>query len=457
VHRTKLVGVLAATAATLGCTAAVASAEPQHVTVSQGFAAPPTTSKCGATIGIACYGPTQIETAYGLDPLYADGLDGAGKTIVIVDSFGVPTIQAELTKFDTAYGLPAPPSFQIIQPAGPVKPFKPNSTRIGWAEETSLDVEYAHAVAPGANILLVETPTAETEGPVGLGKIDKAEEYVIDNGLGDVITQSFDATENTFANAGSLDQYRKPYFDAAQHNVTVLAAAGDAGATNETAAPDASDWYPFPTVGFPASDPLVTAVGGTHLLLNDAGNRYAPDTVWNDGEELCTKFGGPCTPASGGGGVSIDFARPAYQDGVAGTVGAMRGIPDVSMSAAVDGGVLVYLDFAGLNPGYYIIGGTSEASPEFAGIVAIADQAAGHDLGDLNPTLYANGGGLTDITAGNNTVSFKNPATDPYPGDHTVTGFDAVPGYDLSSGLGTPDGAATISALSGTTIDIGGS
>ena len=457
-HRMKFAGILATTAATLGCVAATAAAQPQHVTYNHVFTAPPTTADCEAAIGIACYGPGQIETAYGLPALYADGLNGAGKTIVIVDSFGSPTVGEDLTHFDNAYGLPAPPQFRVIQPAGPVPAYEPTGTRVGWAEETSLDVEYAHSVAPGANILLVETPTAETEGAHGFRLIDAAENYVINNDLGDVITQSFDATENTFSSFSQVQALRQPYINAQAHGVTVLAASGDAGATNDTAAPDASDFYPYRTVGYPATDPLVTAVGGTHLQLDATGNRTAPDSVWNDGTELYDLFGPPETPAAGGGGRSIYFPRPSFQDPVKSVTGPTRGIPDVSMSAAVDGGVNVYMSFEGLPaPGYYIIGGTSEASPEFAGIVAIADQAAGHDLGDLNPQIYGtNGAGLADITAGDNTVTFDNPNGDPYAGEHTVTGFSAVPGYDLSSGWGTPNGAATISGLSGVAVGSGG-
>jgi subtilase family serine protease len=189
----------------------------------------------------------------------------------------------------------------------------------------------------------------------------------------------------------------------------------------------------------------VTSVGGTQLHLDADGNRLAPDNVWND----YALFGGP---AASGGGLSAVFRRPDYQGSVSSTVGHHRGTPDVSMSAAVDGGAIVYWTIPGDTPGYSIIGGTSEASPMFSGIVAIADQAAGRDLGLLNPTLYAHANGrsgLTDITLGNNDPgTFTNPGPDD-PGTFTVDGYDAVPGYDLASGLGTPDGAATIDELVG--------
>jgi len=246
---------------------------------------------------------------------------------------------------------------------------------------------------------------------------------VIDHHLGDVISQSFGATEQTFPSPRSIYDLRSAYVNAALRGITVLAASGDTGATNDEL--DGETLYPNRVVGWPASDPLVTAVGGTMLDLDANGNRLEPDTVWNDG------FG------AGGGGVSSVFSRPFYQFGVRGIVGDARGIPDVSMSAAVNGGVDLYLSFAGTespgvsDPGWYIFGGTSEASPLFAGIVAIADQIAGHRLGLINPSLYAIAdrpwSGITDITTGNNTFA-------------GVTGYDAGPGYDLASGLGTSNG-----------------
>jgi hypothetical protein len=164
---------------------------------------------------------------------------------VIVDSFGSPTIGADLQTFDQAYGLPAPPSFRIIQPAGPVPPYDPTDANMdaGWGVETSLDVEYSHAMAPGANILLVETPVAETEGTVGFPQIIKAENFVINHGLGDVITQSFGATEQTFPSAQSIFALRGAYLNAAAHDVTVLGSSGDDGATDATS--DGTDLYPF--------------------------------------------------------------------------------------------------------------------------------------------------------------------------------------------------------------------
>ncbi|MGO9820608.1 MAG: protease, partial [Solirubrobacteraceae bacterium] len=328
-----------------------ASAAPFHIAYHAHFTQPPTTQQCEMQIGIACYGPTQIEQAYNMNPLYNVGLTGAGKTIVIVDSYGSPTIRSDLATFDSTYGLPAPPSFHIIAPAGAIPPFDASDpNQPNWGIETSLDVEYSHAMAPGANILLVETPVAETEGTTGFPQIVEAENYVINHHLGDVISQSFGATEETFPNAQSLFNLRSAYINAFRHHVTVLGGSGDAGPTDETS--DGTDFYPFRVNSWPSSDPLVTSVGGTQLHLDANGNRLAPDNAWND----TPLFG---SPAASGGGVSEFFSRPSYQNGVASIVGSQRGTPDVSMSAAVNGGVNVYWSFdssiLGLGPGWNII------------------------------------------------------------------------------------------------------
>jgi subtilase family serine protease len=402
------------------------------------MAAPPTTALCRHLVKLPCYGPVQIENAYGTPKLYSQGITGAGETIIIVDSFGSPTIRQDLAAFDQGYGLPAPPSFKIIQPAGVVPPYNGSPLRSNWAGETSLDVEYSHAIAPGANIILVETPTPETEGTGGFPAIVKAEEYVIRHHLGDVITQSFGATEQSFPNAQSLIALRTPYKMAAAAGITVLASTGDLGAANIER--NGSTFFDHPVVAWPASDPLVTAVGGTELHLNAAGDRTSPDTVWNDTYNSAAQAyfeGGPGpNPLAGAGGKSAIFARPSYQNGVASVTGPHRGIPDISMSGACDGNVIVRISFAPVPAGFYSVCGTSEASPEFAGIVALADQMAGHPLGSINPALYAmsaaNDPGIVDVTSGNNSVSFIQNGQ-----RVNIKGYKAATGYDLASGVGT--------------------
>ena len=412
---------------------------------------PATQAQCEALFTAPCYGPDQFQTAYNEQPLFNAGITGAGQTIVIVDSFGSPTIKADLAVFDAQYNLPAPPSFKIIQPAGAVPTYDPTDANgdVGWAGETTLDVEWSHSMAPGANILLVETPVAETEGTTGMPQIVKAENYVINHHLGQVISQSFGATEQTFPSTASIQGLRSAYFNAARNHVTVLAATGDAGATDDANAAGTL-LYTHRAIDWPSSDPLVTAVGGTQLALLSTGQRTQADRVWNDSTNyaLNNAFSGSPGPTATatGGGVSTVFARPSYQNSVAGVVGDARGVPDISMSAACSGLVNTYQSFGGEPAGWYVDCGTSEATPLFAGIVALADQLAGHSLGLINPALYAlsaaRAPGLVDVTAGNNSVSFIQNNT-----LVRVKGFQAGPGYDLASGVGTVDAGLFVPEL----------
>ena len=401
-------------------------------------AAPLTTADCEKDYNIACYGVAQVRRAYGLPALYANGVTGRGATIVIVDSYGSPTIQNDLSAFDRAYRLPAPPKFQIIRPAGRIPAYDPaSSDMVGWAGETTLDVEWAHAVAPGANILLVETPVSETEGVHGFPQIIAAEKYVLNHHLGDVISQSFSATEETFPSKATVQTLRGAYELAQKDHVTVLTASGDAGAADVGL--DQTTYYAFRVTSWPDSDPLVTGVGGTQLHFTARGAPAAP-TVWNDtyntkANEFTDGNAGP-NPLASGGGLSIFFTRPAYQNSVRDVVGGSRGVPDISMSAACNGAVDTYSSYQGAPDGWSPECGTSEATPLFAGIVALADQVAGHSLGLINPALYQLAAehkpGIVDVTKGNNTVSFTQDGH-----EQTVTGFTARPGYDLATGLGT--------------------
>jgi subtilase family serine protease len=411
-----------------------------------GLHSPPTTSDClNKLFGFHCYQPFQLVKAYNLAPLHNAGITGKGATILIVDAFGSPTIVNDLHVFDQTFGIPDPPSLTIRQDAGQVPAFDPsNSDMAGWAAETTLDVEWSHVFAPGAKIVLEETPVSETEGVQGFPEIVKAENFAIDHGMADVISQSFGATEETFPNAQALLNLRGSFKNAARHHVTVLGASGDAGATDFQL--NLSDLYPFRVNSWPSSDPLVTSVGGTMLNLDGNGNRLHPDVVWND---LNTVGGG-----AGGGGVSKIFERPDFQAHVASVTGDMRGTPDISLSAAVDGAVVYYHTYLPgdsqlKNGPWHIVAGTSEASPEFAGIVAMADQMAGHRLGNINKTLYKlkyGSGGLVDVTEGNNTFG---PFTNSDGKTYTVIGFNAGPGYDLASGLGTVNAAKFVPALAG--------
>jgi len=411
--------------------------------------APPTTAQCRSSDGIYCYQPSALRTAYHLPTLYAKGITGKGQTIAIVDSFGSPTIKSDLATFDKQFGIAAPPAFTIIHPAGKIPAFNPdNSGMVNWASETTLDVEYAHALAPGAKILLVETPVSETEGTVGFPQIVTAEKYVLAHYKVGVISQSFSATEETFTSYAQLKPLRAAYIEAKSDGVTVLAASGDSGATDFTS--NMLDYYTRRVTSWPDSDPLVTAVGGT--ALRPSGSGYT-SVAWNDTYdpgwlEYSTGATAP-VPAASGGGTSEFFARPSWQNGVKAITGAHRGVPDIAMSAACDGSVDVYSSFEPGDTGWSLICGTSEATPEFAAIVALADQVAGHPLGLINPKLYAllaaHAPGLVDVTSGNNTVSF-------YQGSATltkVTGYTARKGYDLVTGVGTVNAALFVPELAG--------
>jgi subtilase family serine protease len=320
----------------------------------------------------------------------------------------------------------------------------------GWGGETTLDVEYAHAIAPGANIVLAETPVSETEGVTGFPQIVTAENYVLKRHLGDVISQSFEATEQTFTGLAQINAYhlRAAYETAAgeKDGPTVLAAAGDTGATDMEL--NGSTHYTYPVTSWPDSDPLVTGVGGTELVPGSGG--AFTSVAWNDTDNK--HIGGGTSPYATGGGRSVLFSRPSYQDGVKNVVGAARGVPDVAMNAACSSPVFTYQSFpqSGAPAGWYPNCGTSEATPEFAGIVALADQIAGHALGVINPTLYKlaaeKAPGIVPVTAGNNTVTFDQGGA-----TYTVKGFPAQAGYSLADGVGTVNGWYLAYELAGQT------
>ena len=338
-----LVAVSAAMAPAAGAAVRVVPFAPGHILAAGRMAQPPTTAECETDFGIACYQAFQLQRAYNLAPLFSRGVEGRGETIVIVDAFGSPSIASDLQTFDSQMGLPNPPSFRVITPEGPItttpstctSSYSPNgpdlcSDYFGWTDETSLDVEWSHVMAPQANILLVETPMTETEGIYGFPQIVAAENYVIDHHLGDVITQSFGASEPTFTSPGQIFSLRSAYINAALHGVTVLAASGDQGSTDYFCYPSSGCANPNNavccfsnrTIDWPSSDPLVTAVGGTQLHLNAQGYRTAPDSVWNDLSSTVGVTGPVYTWGSSGGGHSTVFSRPSSRTGWRGSSAA---------------------------------------------------------------------------------------------------------------------------------------
>ena len=406
---------------------------------------PPTSAQCAAATGnavLACYGPADIQNQYDFAPEYAAGNDGTGQTIVIFDSFGSPTIQSDLATFDSAYNIPPPPSFKIYEPEGhvvlnythlpsPVGFHNKNvSTEIGWAYETTLDVEWAHAMAPGANIALVVVPVAETQGVQGLRNLQNAQQWALSNHIGTIWSDSWATTEQAFHSASPVKGLDQFYEQAAQQGVSAFFASGDSGVANTD---KQGSLFTSPTVNYPSSSPAVISVGGTEIPAPPPSiASYQPEAAWND---CC---------GSGGGGYSAVFAEPPYQSSAAITdPNAARGLPDVSYNAALVSSILIYESFdPTATPGWVIIGGTSAAAPQWAAIDAIANQADGA-LGFLTPRLYqvytdgSYSSAFHDITAGDNSWS-------------GITGYNAAAGWDAATGLGTPDVANLVNALKST-------
>ena len=434
---------------------------------------PPTEAQC-FSVGRRCFTPASIRSAYNLQPLYDSGSNGAGVTIAIVDSWGSDTIRHDLHVYDQAFGLPAMcgeegvtcqagmPKFDVFHPNGsPATTTSGNGTglenKTAWALEVSLDVELVHAVAPMANILLVATTGSETLGVQGFPNMMKAEKDLIDNHKVQVISQSFASAEEAFGSAQSLENLRDAFKAAAANGVTVLGSSGDGGTANGTKQPvgQGGSLIPFPTVEWPASDPLVTGVGGTYLCTDPTAAATQPRTV-DSADPPSNCRGNPGIAEVGwiasGGGFSHVFAKPSYQGTLpAGStaIGSTRGVPDIASEASARTGALIYISLppggqsgliCGSSPcstGWYDIGGTSLACPEWAGLVGIADQInGGHGLGLINPALYklastpaSYANDFFDVTTGNNQAVA------------TVPGYPATTGWDPVTGLGTPNAA----------------
>jgi subtilase family serine protease len=392
-----------------------------------------------------CYTPADIYAAYGVDALHAEGTTGAGETIVIVDAYGSPTVQQDLDRFSDTFHLPRT-TVQIIHPDGtPPLNNSVNGSAPGWGEETSLDVQWAHAIAPDAHIVLVEAIPAETEGVQGFPSIFKGEQMAINGFPGAVMSQSFAVTEQSFHGAADVQValFDSIYQNAKSNHVTVLGSSGDSGTANID---KQGRVFPFPTVNWPSSDPLVTSAGGTWLQFGWTWNPSSPtDTSFltTPGSRTEAVWNEPFLPAATGGGRSVLFATPTFQSGIAQSLlhGA-RGLPDLSWNAAVDGGVLVYTSFPGVRVGWHIIGGTSASSPQLAGLIALTNQLAdaGHKahVGYLNPLLYALPAGdfldIVPLTFGPGAVTLADNSNF----GSGIAGMAVTAGYDLATGWGSP-------------------
>lgn len=417
-----VVGLAAPAAEAAPSSDIIYTVRPISIQYSQGAQASfPTPSQCLAQYGLMCYTPAEIRKAYNIP----DGWTGAGRSIAIVDAYGSPTIEQDLATFNQAFGLPAA-DLHIYYPNGRPESLTAHKGQpLAWAGETTLDVEWAHAVAPEARINLIVAPNNYGNA------LNVAVRYAVDNNLGDVLSMSYGAPESAIAGQGNnlqLKQSHDNFAAATAKGISLFASAGDFGAT---------DGGKVISAGYPASDPLVTSIGGTNLYTQDDG-AYVHETTWGDQADcpLGCKYG---PIGATGGAPSVVFPAPSYQQGVTGN--PMRTTSDVSYNASVYTAVLVYASFDPTpgSAGFYFYGGTSSGAPQWAAITALADQQAGKRLGALNPALYSLAGtpaatsALHDVTEGSN--AWDGP------------GYSAGVGYDLPTGLGTPDVTRLVEAL----------
>jgi kumamolisin len=383
------------------------------------LASAPDSAPSGETPGsIACiyglvpdtYGGCNIATAT------ATAQGGSG-TIYIVDAFDYPQAEADLNTFSSQFGLPpcttADGCFQKVYSAG-VKPWPD----CGWSEEQSLDIEWAHAMAPAAKIVLVESPTASN--PDMIQAVEFANALIqSENQQGSAILSMSWGSPDTKANHAYDSAFAQP-------GVIYISSAGDFGAANSSL-----------VLSWPATSSLVIAAGGTSIVRDTKGN-FVQEIAWETTQH-CTP-GGNCYPGcnsaqllaghcvGGGGGVSPIEPRPGYQAEVSKIVGQFRGTPDFSADANPNTGVSVYDSFACQGDvDWRVFGGTSLSSPLLAGIIS---SAASHHLSasdELTP--------LYDFLGGNGYTSIFHDIATGFDGS-----FRAIRGYDLATGLGTPKG-----------------
>lgn len=335
---------------------------------------PPIHVKKSTTTAPSGYIPSQIKTAYGINQLTATG---NGQTIAIVDAYGSPTITNDLSVFCQQFSLPAA-NLTIAYPGG-----KPRNNS-GWALETSLDVEWAHSIAPDAKILLVVAKSASTSDLL------TAIDYATSQGA-QVVSNSWGGSE--FSSEASYESHF-------QHSGTVyVASSGDSGSGVE----------------WPAASLNVLAVGGTTLNVDSNGN-YVSETAWS----------------GSGGGLSAYMSMPSYQSNWSNIVGSHRGVPDVALDADPNTGVAVYdtTSYYGQS-GWFEVGGTSFSAPTWAAMIALADQGRTSPLTSINAT--------TDLYNFAGTTGSTGYATN----YHDITqgsngGYTAQAGYDLVTGIGSP-------------------
>ncbi|MBX5465074.1 MAG: S8/S53 family peptidase [Clostridia bacterium] len=380
------------------------------------------------------YEPAQIRHGYGIDRV---GADGSGTTVVVVDAFGSSTAAQDLADFSRRYGLP-PAQLQVVQPFGTANlpPANPNfANQQGWAAEIGLDLEWAHAVAPGARLVLVASPNNQND-------LFEAVNWAVVHDAGDILSLSWGLPE-AFMSPATVRAAERIFMEAAAQGMSVQNSSGDSG--------DEVIHLGYPSADWPTTSPYVTSVGGTSLFLNPK-NLFGFETSWGttlhgwkpDGQAFDRGF-----VFGGGGGLSRIFAEPAWQSLPASLTQGMRAVPDISLDADPYTGVPV--DIAGT---YYVYGGTSLSCPLFSGVVALADQVAGRRLGQVAPLLYPLQGStaLRDVTP-RDTSDLSVTYVGALSGDTYVVGFGqdsslAVQnGWDEATGLGSPWVPALLRAL----------
>ena len=328
----------------------------------------------------------QLQHVYGLDVAYQQGLNGAGQTIVLVEGYGYPNMLADANAFSTLMGLPAltSSSFQVVYPEGQPNPRAGELT--GWSTEIALDIDWAHAMAPGAKIVVVATNGQDNED------FQYSIAYAANHHLGNSVSNSWE--EDVDLIAGPLEQqsYEQLLLLAAARGISVNFSTGDGG--------DNGTGDPLGAPGVPSVAPHATAVGGT-AILNRLGSSAFDHVGWGDSLTLLQSGGQVFDPplafgflGGGGGGESTYFAKPAWQRSLPGTG---RQTPDVSALADPYTGVPIVVTSGGTQNVLVGIGGTSLACPIFSAIWAIANQKAGHALGQAGPLIARATSGITDV------------------------------------------------------------
>lgn len=383
-------------------------------------------SACVKDFGHKCNTVYMVEKAYALGPIYKSGSLGGGQTIAILGDVTIPTLASDVEQFDTTFGLPSIPSLTTVAPFGSPSFDKSSPVQVRDARQQTVAVEWAHALAPGANIVELVSGTPSGTGSalgVHLNAVAKALAYAINHNVASIISMGEAQPEQNWPASG-VQTINTAMAAAFSNSITVLAATGDQGVFGRNAN---GAFYSKPVVAFPASNPLVTAVGGSDVELDDNGVRLTNDTSYSSFDSKGHFL------AASGGGVSAGFPAPPWQSDTSPT----RALPDLSMLASPP--TYAYATAAG---GFTFAGGTALGTPVLAGVLAVV-QSMGNRLGLLNAFLYSStaSAGLIDITTGPGGSAGRNGGTRCLDAmcqsSITVSGFATGTGYDRVSGIGT--------------------